>query len=65
MITFQPDLREVGEAAGAGDISRGKMGVVIDDGLLFRIVVVEPFSRRGMQQEVVVDEVQHETPVLG
>ena len=65
MITFQPDLREVGEAAVARDISCGKMGVVIDDGLRFRIVVVELLGRRGMQQEVVVDEVQHETPVLG
>lgn len=65
MITFQPDLREVGEAAVAGDITRGKMGVVIDDGLRFRIVVVEPLGRRGVQQEVVVDEVQHETPIIG
>ena len=65
MITFQPDLREVGEAAVTGDISSGKMGVVIDDGLHFRIVVVEALGRRGMQQEVVVDEVQHETPIIG
>jgi hypothetical protein len=33
--------------------------------LRFRIVVIEPLGRRGMQQEIVVDEVQHKTPIVG
>ena len=64
MITLQPDLGEIAEAAITSDISCGKMGVIIDDGLRLRVLVVEPLGRRGMEQEIVVNEV-HKIPIIG
>ena len=62
MITLQPDFKQVAKATVAADIGWGQMGVVIDDRLRFRILMIESFRGCGMQQKIVVNEVQNTAP---
>jgi hypothetical protein len=39
------------------------MGVVIDDRLRFRVLMIKSFRGCGMQQELLVDEVQKAAPI--
>ena len=58
MVALEPDLEEVFELPILSDVARRKVAVVIEDRLVFG-VVVEEFSRRGaLKQEIVVDKWQ-------
>ena len=56
VAVHQPELGDIAELDVFGNLLRGEMAVVVDDGHLLRMVVVEALRRGGGEHEVVVDE---------
>ena len=63
MIALQPDFEQVAKATVAADVACGQVGVVIDDRLGFRVMVIKSLCGCGMQQEVFVNEAQNTAPI--
>ena len=56
MVAAQPDLRDVGEAAVLVDLLRAQVAVVVQDGHVRGVVVVENARRGRLEQEVLVQK---------
>jgi hypothetical protein len=61
VVTFQPDLEEVAEAAVGGHFGRGKVAVVVEDRFGGGPVVIEAARGFSLEKEIVVDEGHGET----
>ena len=59
LMAAQPNLRDVLKAAVLVDLLRGDMAVVIHDGQLGRIVVVQMLRSGGLKQKVLVHKRFH------
>ncbi len=56
VVAFEPDVKEVGELAVGCDVLRWEMVVVIVNGLIGGVLMVEAALCRGVHEEIVVDE---------
>ena len=67
MVAVEPDLCQVGEAVILGHLLRGQVAVVVDDGQVAGVIVVEPAGRLALEEEIVGDERvgQGVTPFFG
>ena len=66
VVAFEPDGGKVGELAVRGDVRRRQVAVVVVDGLVFGVVVVEDARGVVVQEEVVGEEGLHgSSGVLG
>ena len=64
LMAAQPDLRDVLKAAVLINFLRGNVAVVVHDGQLGRIVVVQMLRGRGLQQKVLVHKCFHVQTLL-
>src|SRR5271166_3815681 len=59
MVSFQPDFAEIAEAPVSGNVGGAEMGVVVQDGLWFRVFAKQPARRFAGEQKVVAQERTH------
>lgn len=62
MFPAKPDLGDIAETFVPGDFTGIQMAVVIDDGKMFSIFVVQNPGRFVLQQEIIMDEMDHVDP---
>jgi hypothetical protein len=56
VIAFQPDLEQIGELPVAGNVSRRKVAVIVQNRLVLSVFVIQAARSGAGQQEVVMDE---------
>jgi hypothetical protein len=56
MVALQPDLEKILKAAVLGHFTRWQVAMVVEDGLVLGVFVIEPLRGLIGQQEIVVDE---------
>jgi hypothetical protein len=56
MILAQPNPGDIFKFSVGRNLKWRKMGMIIDDGLLCSNIMVEFFSKRGLQQEILLDK---------
>jgi hypothetical protein len=56
VITVEPDLREIVPCLVLGYLLRRQVIVVVDDGLVLRVAVIQLNGSRGIKEEVVMDK---------
>src|ERR1700690_1301705 len=56
MIAFQPDFKKVLEPAVGRDVARRKVAMIIENRLVFGVMMVKLPGRPGAQQKIFVDE---------
>src|SRR5205823_2747331 len=56
VVPFQPDVEQVIESPVFRNVFGGKMRVVVEDGLSFRVTMIEMPGRLALQQEIGVYE---------
>ncbi|MNN97029.1 hypothetical protein D3C81_2161110 [compost metagenome] len=52
MVAFQPDVIQIFEAVIFGNLLRWKMAVVVENRLVFGVVMVQTASKFGVEQEI-------------
>ncbi len=62
MIALEPDFEQVLELAVAGDVGSGQVGVIVQNRLASRMLVIQTPGCLRVQQEVIVDEIQVQAP---
>src|SRR5215469_10054430 len=56
VVAFKPDFKQIAEAPVPGDVGSRKVSVVVEDGLIFSIVVVQASGSRCLQKKISLDE---------
>src|SRR5215471_5182445 len=56
VIAFKPDFKQIAEATVLGDVGSRKVSVVVEDGLILSIVVVQASGSLCLQKKISVDE---------
>ena len=64
LMAAQPDLGDVLKAAVLVDLLRGNVAVVVHDGQLGRIIMIQVLGGRGLQQKVLVHKSFHVQTLL-
>ena len=56
VVAFQPDFEQILKAAVGSHVLGRQMAMIVEDGLIFRVLMIKPLRGPGMQQKIFVDK---------